>query len=207
MQTTVFDDGQRVISLETSAKSDDQRIRTPEARLVALANKNNKLVKTSDLKSWSCRNNIRIIGLSESIEGPASAMFFLEAVSWTTQGGDLQSNRAHRMLAAKPWPVIIRLHRSQIKDLIIWEALKKRGKLQYQGAPVQIFEDYAQEVAKERAKYHTVMADLYNLSLRPALLFLACLQVTLSGGTKKTFSSPEEPTAFTSSYKQSPRPD
>lgn len=82
--------------------------------------------------------------------------------------------------------------------------LHEKGKLQYQGAPVQIFEDYAPEAVEERAKYQTVMTELYNLSLRPTLLFPARLQVTLSGGTKKRFSSSQEAAAFTSSYKQSP---
>ena len=77
MQTTVLDHGQRIVSLETSAKSDDQRIRILEARLEALANSNNKLqVKTSDLESRSRRNNIQIIGLPESIEGPTPTMFY-----------------------------------------------------------------------------------------------------------------------------------
>lgn len=77
MQTTVLDHGQRIISLETSAESDDQLIRALEARLVTLADSNNKLLaKTSDLESQGRRNNIRIIGLPESIEGPTPTMFF-----------------------------------------------------------------------------------------------------------------------------------
>lgn len=50
------------------------------------------------------------------------------------------------------------------------------------------------EFAEERAKYRTMMADLYNLGLRPALLFLAALQITLKSIAKKRFSSPEEAT-------------
>lgn len=77
MQTTVLDHGQRIISLESSAESDDQYIGALETRLVALVDSNNKLLaKTSDLESWSCRNNIRIIGLPESIEGPTPTVFF-----------------------------------------------------------------------------------------------------------------------------------
>eukprot|EP00064_Thunnus_orientalis_P011846 superscaffoldBa00001753_g11878 len=99
MQTTLVDYGQCITSPETSAVSDDQRIRTLEARVEALDDSNIKLLaKTSDLESRSRRNNIRI------------------------------------------------------------------------------FEDYAPEVAEERAKYRTVMAELYNLSLRPTLLFPVRLQ-------------------------------
>lgn len=77
MQTTVSDHGQHIISLETSAESDDQRIHTLKVKLVALADSNNKLLaKTMDLESRIRRNNSRIIGLPESIEGPTPTMFF-----------------------------------------------------------------------------------------------------------------------------------
>ena len=171
MQTMVVDHGQRFISLETSAESDDQRIRILEAKCAALADSNKKLLaKTADLESRSRRNNIRIIGLPESIEGPTPTIFFSKMLAELFGEAILESppelDRAHRALTAKPQPgsrprpVIIRLHRYRIKDLIVREARKKRGKLQYQGTPVQIFEDYAPEVVEERAKYRTVMACL-----------------------------------------------
>ena len=186
--------------------------------MVALADSNNKLLaKTSDFESRSRMNNIRIIGLPESIEGPAPTMFFSKLLVDLLGEEILESppelDRVHRALTAKPQlgsrlrPVIVRLHHFRVKDLIIREARKRRGKLQYQRVPVQIFEDYAMEVVGERAKYRTVMGELYNLSLRPALLFPARLQVTLNGGAKKRFSSPEVAAAFASSYKQSQRPD
>lgn len=214
MQGTVSDHGQRIVSLETSAETNDERIRILEERIEALADSNNKLqAKTSDLESRSRRNNIRIIGLPEAIEGPTPTMFYskllVELLGEEILKSPPELDRAHRTLTAKPQPgarprpVIIRVHRYQIKDLIVREARKRRGKLQYQGAPVQIFEDYAPDVVEERAKYRTVMAELYALALRPALLFPARLQVTLNNGTKRRLSSPEEAAAFVSSYKQS----
>lgn len=218
MQSTVSDHRARIVSLETNAESNDQRIRTLESRMEALADSNNKLLaKTSDLESRSRRNNIRIIGLPEAIEGPTPTLFFSKLLVDLLGEEILRSppelDRAHRALTAKPQPgsrprpVIIRVHRYQIKDLIVREARRRRGKLQYQGVPVQIFEDYAPDVVEERAKYRTVMAELYSLALRPALLFPARLQVTLRNGTKKRLSSPEEAAAFASSYKLSPGTD
>ena len=218
IQTTITDHGQRVESLESHAELQDQRIQALEERCVALAESNTKLAaKTIDLESRSRRNNIRIIGLPESIEGPRPTSFFADLLAEVLGDQTLQSppelDRAHRALTAKPQPgsrprpVIIRLHRYQIKELIIREARKRRGKLQYRGSPIQIFEDYAPEVAEERAKYRTVMTDLYNLALRPTLLFPARLQITLETGAKKRFSSPEEAASFAAKYKQDPRPD
>lgn len=218
IQTTITDHGQRVDSLESHADLQDQRIKALEERCVALENSNTKLTaKTIDLESRSRRNNIRIIGLPESIEGPRPTTFFADLLAEVLGDQILQSppelDRAHRALTAKPQPgsrprpVIIRLHRYQTKELIIREARKRRGKLQYRGSPILIFEDYTPEVAEERAKYRTVMTDLYNLALRPTLLFPARLQITLETGTKKRFTSPEEAAAFTAKYKQAPGPD
>ena len=183
-----------------------------------MANSNAKLTeKTIDLESRSRRNNIRIIGLPESIEGPRPTSFFAELLAEVLGDQTLQSppelDRAHRALTAKPQPgsrprpVILRLHHYQTKELIIWESRKRRGKLQYRGSPIQIFEDYTPEVAGERAKYRAVQADLYKLALRPALLFPARLQITLESGTKNRFSSPEEATTFATKYQQAPKPD
>lgn len=218
LQATVTDHGQRIVSLETCAESDDQRLSALETKCAALADSHNKLrLKMTDLESRSRRNNIRIVGVPESIEGPKPTIFFSELLVEIFGEETLESppelDRAHRSLVtrpppgSRPRPVIVRLHRYQTKDLIIREARKRRGKLQYRGTSVQIFEDYAPEVVEERSKYRTVMADLYNLSLRPALLFPARLQVTLNDGTKKRFSSPEEAAGFALSYKQKPRPD
>lgn len=77
---------------------------------------------------------------------------------------------------------------------------------QYRGSLVQIFEDYTPEVAEERAKYWSVMAYLFNLALRPMLLFPARLQITLENGKKKRFSSPEEATSFIGEYQQALEP-
>ncbi|CAI5657495.1 unnamed protein product [Oreochromis niloticus] len=217
IQTTITEHGQRMNLLESHAELQEQRLQALEERCVALAESNTKLkAKTIDLESRSRRNNIRIIGLPESIEGPRPTSFFADFLVEVLGDQILQSppelDRAHRTLVAKPQsgarprPVIIRLHRYQTKELIIREARKQRGKLHYRGSPVQIFEDYTPEVAEERAKYRSVMADLYNLALRPTLRFPARLQITLESGEKKRFSSPEEATSFVGKYQQTPGP-
>ncbi|KAF3860060.1 hypothetical protein F7725_000315 [Dissostichus mawsoni] len=99
--------------------------------------------------------------------------------------------------------VIMRLHRYQVKDLIVREARKRRGDLRYRGTPVQIYEDFTQEVLEQRAKYRDIMSKLYNLGLRPAL-FPARLQITLGSGAKKRFPSPLEAVTFAAGYECEP---
>ncbi|KAI4898779.1 hypothetical protein NFI96_006419 [Prochilodus magdalenae] len=115
--------------------------------------------KTTDLESRSRRNNIRIIGLPEEIEGQRPTTFFAELLSEVF--GDAfpsppEVDRAHRALSAKPRTggkprtVIIRLHHFQNKERIIQGARARRGKLQFRGKPIFIFEDYAPDVLEQR---------------------------------------------------------
>ncbi|KAI2642956.1 LINE-1 type transposase domain-containing protein 1 [Labeo rohita] len=86
-----------------------------------------------DLESRSRRNNIRIIGLPESTEGPRPSVFFSELLAEVFGDGVLESppecDRAHRSLSDKPKPgqrprpVIVRLHRFQQKEKIIREII------------------------------------------------------------------------------------
>lgn len=193
----------------------DQRLHTLEERCAALAESNARLkANTVDLESCSRRNNIKIIGLPESIEGPRLTVFFsellVELLGEQTLSSPPELDRAHRALTAKPqlgsrpWPVIIRLHWFQIKEMIIREAHKRRGNIQYCDSPVQIVEDYTPEVLEQCAKYRGSMSTLSNLGLRPSLLFPACLQITLRNGAKKKLFSPEEAATCADNYQQRP---
>ncbi|KAL1252297.1 hypothetical protein QQF64_020093 [Cirrhinus molitorella] len=57
----------------------------------------------------------------------------------------------HRSLASKPspgeklWPVILRFHRFQVKDLEIHKA-RKRGPLLYKGHTIRLFDDCTRHV-------------------------------------------------------------
>ncbi|KAG7511925.1 hypothetical protein JOB18_014560 [Solea senegalensis] len=84
----------------------------------------------------------------------------------------------------RPRPVILCLHRYQIKDLLIHEA-RRRGKLEYRGQQIRVVEDYSPDVQSQRAEYRAVMADLYNRGLKPSLLYPARLSITLPSGDKK----------------------
>ncbi|KAI4822545.1 hypothetical protein KUCAC02_008083 [Chaenocephalus aceratus] len=182
-----------IASLESNANLQDERMLALEATCATLTDSNVKLLaKVTDLESRSRRNNIRIVGLPESIEGPHPSTFFPKLLMEVFGEGVLYSppecDRAHRSLTDKPKPgqrprpVIIRVHRYQQKEKIIREARARRGKLQYQGTPIAIYEDYTPEVMEQRYKYREVMAELYNLGLKPALLFPARLSIVSKEG-------------------------
>lgn len=168
-----------------------------EAKTGTLTTSNAKLAaKVIDLESRSRRNNIRITGLPETSEGTQPTDFFsdmLGEIFGDVLGSPAECERAHRSLAPKPAPhqrpkpVIIRLLKFQHKDRIIREARLKRGQLKFRNHSILIFEDYPPEVVELRREYREVMAELYKLNLKPALLFPARLTVNLgpeSGGRK-----------------------
>ena len=207
VQATVTDLGERIESLESNANLTEERIQALEASCSTLSEACAKLKnKNIDLEGRSRRNNIRIVGLPESIEGPRPTSFFSDVLMEILGVQVLQTppelDRAHRSLAAKPRqgdrprPVIVCVHRHQTKELIVREARKRRNDLKYRDSPVRIYEDYCPDVLEQRAVYREVMANLYNLGLRPALLYPAKLQITKKDGTKKRFSSAEEAVAF-----------
>lgn len=193
---------ERVSSLELATEDLSQRVADLESTCAALREDNNQLKnKVTDLESRSRRQNIRVLGLPEDTESGRPTHFFSNLLCELLGKEILQSppelDRAHRSLAAKPpagrppRPVIIRLHRYQIKDLIIREA-RRRGKFDYRGVPIRIVEDYSPEVLNRRAQYKDIMSELYGRGLRPALLFPARLRITQASGARKFFSSVDE---------------
>ncbi|KAL6489219.1 hypothetical protein MHYP_G00029600 [Metynnis hypsauchen] len=81
---------------------------------------------------------------------------------------------------------------NQKKERIVREARAKRGKLQYRSSPIAIYKDYAPEVVEQRGKYREVVVHLYNLGLKPVLLFPAKLIITTKDGGKRRLASVEE---------------
>lgn len=111
-----------------------------EAVCASLTDSHTKL-QARDLESCIHHNNIRVVSVPESVEGPRPTVFFTEPLA-EVFGNDILPSppelcRAHRALRAEPNPgerpraVIIRLHRYQQKERIVREARAMRGKLQF----------------------------------------------------------------------------
>ncbi|KAJ4934989.1 hypothetical protein JOQ06_007768 [Pogonophryne albipinna] len=166
LNSTVAGHGERIGSLEDNSNEVDRRLQHLENACSTLQ-QDNVLLKTklADLEGRSRRQNIRIIGLPESLEGD------------------------------KPRPVIVRLHRFQVKDLLIREA-RRRGELFYKEHKIRLYEDYSSDVLKERAEYKSSMAELYKRGYRPALLYPAKLRITLPNGEKTWIRSVLEADKF-----------
>lgn len=202
VRATVEDQGQRLCSLELISEDLSQRVSELENACSSLRENNSKLTaKVIDLEGRNRRQNLRILGLIESTEGGQPTEFFSGLLGEVFGKEILPSlpeiDRAHRSLAPKPAPgqrprpVILRLHRYRIKDLLIREA-RRRGKLDYRGQQIRIVEDYCPEILNQRAEYREVMTELYNRGLKPSLLYPARLRITLSSGEKMWLRSADE---------------
>lgn len=72
---------------------------------------------------------------------------------------------------------------------------RERGSLDYKGSEVHIFGDYSAEVARKRAAFTPIKAQLKKAGLRFSLLFPAKLRVNINGA-KHEFNTPVEAAAF-----------
>ncbi|KAJ8277991.1 hypothetical protein GJAV_G00082520 [Gymnothorax javanicus] len=159
IKTTVTANSLKLTALETSVNDLDKRLAALEAKTSTPTASNAKLAaKIIDLESRSRRNNIRVIGLPEAIEGTQLTAFFsnmLGEVFGDVLGSPPECERAHRSVAPKPAPhqrprpVIIRLLKFQEKDRIIREARLKRGQLKFRNHSILVFADYPPEAVAE----------------------------------------------------------
>lgn len=208
IRADVVAQGQRIDDLESNAEDVSQRLATVEANCKYLEEEN-KLLKTnfSELEGRSRRQNIRLVGLPESLDvGPRPTEFFSQLLVEVFGAEALPSppelDRAHRSLMPKPGPhqkprsVVMCFHRYKIKDLVMREARRRRGTLEYRGHKLQFYEDYSVDVLKQRAQYKDVMAELYRRGFRPSLLFPARLRITIPGGETRRLASVSEATRF-----------
>lgn len=178
-------------------------IQAIQAELATVTEGNNKLkTKLIDLESRSRRNNVRLVGLPEGIEGSHPTTFFsqlfLDVFGEETLGKAPELDRAHRMLMAKPGPgdkpraVIVCFHNYQTRELITRKAREMRGKLKYKDTLFHIFEDHCQEVLQQRSAYRDIMKAFFDRRLKPSLRYPAKLFIRTGDGRQKFLASPED---------------
>lgn len=119
--------------------------------------RDNALLKTNlaNLEGRCRHQNIRIIGLSESLEGSRPTTFFsqllVDVFGKEVLSSPPELDCVHRSLAPrpaagdKPWPAIICLHRFEAKDHLNFEACR-RGEMFYKEHRVQLYEDRAKKL-------------------------------------------------------------
>ncbi|ROI65362.1 LINE-1 retrotransposable element ORF1 protein [Anabarilius grahami] len=195
--TTVTEHAEKLETLESEGDARELCLKAAKESITKLQTDHAKLAaKIADLESRSRRNNIRVIGVPESVEGPQPTAFcakILEEVFGGVLDSPVECERAHRALASippsnqRPRPIILRLLRFQVKDKTIRHARTMRGRLLFWGHPILVFEDYPPDVVEQRKEFKTDMSELYERGFKSVLLYPARLYIKMESEARNTF--------------------
>lgn len=139
----------------------------------SLKNQEQIQAKLTDLEARSRRNNIRIYGIPEDVEGD-NLQEFIESLIKTElplQDTDLGIQRCHRALGPKPpqnaspRSVVIFFQEYRTKELVLRSAWKK-GEIRLDQQRLYFDQDYPAEIQKKRRAYAPIRKLLKEKGLR-----------------------------------------
>lgn len=208
--TTVAKHTSTITEMETALSAQSDSVANLELEVAGLRSELTSITEehvalqaaVEDLVSRSKRQNLRVIGLPEDIEGNNPRQFmadlFKEVAAEALDGSTPELDRAHRSLRPKPRqgsrPVIVRFHRYIDKERVLLWAKEHRD-MTYRGHNIKFYEDFSAAVAKKRAAFNQVKASLYKKGIRFGMIFPARLRITFNGVTH-IFDSPEQAEQF-----------
>ncbi|KAL2095569.1 hypothetical protein ACEWY4_007717 [Coilia grayii] len=154
----------------------------------------------------SRRNNLRIIGIAEGVEGKTPTAFISNLLKdlFDLDGPPL-IDRAHRLsqvtpkTGQAPRPFILRVHFFHVKEQILRLA-REKGDLTYNDRAIHIFGDLTAGEAKRRAAFNDVRKILQNIAgARFGFRHPATFRITMPGGEERRFTDPEKAMDFVKS--------
>lgn len=204
LQQKVYANADTIRELERSASDHSDRITEMQSVISTLQKQVVQLdAKCEDLEGRSRRNNIRLVGLPEGVEGSHPADFVSQLLQSLLH---LQEkpllDRAHRTLRERPRkgepprPLVIRVHYFQARDEILRRAAQL-SPLMHDGNKISVFADYTTAVVKKRAAFKDSKRLLHSCpGVKFGLLFPAVLRITLSNGAVHKFEDPAAASDF-----------
>ncbi|KAJ1199842.1 hypothetical protein NDU88_003674 [Pleurodeles waltl] len=151
-----------------------------------------------DSEGRSRRNNVRLLGFLEHVEGSTVESFFEQWIREVLQPEGLSRvfvvKHAHRALVALPWPgappraIIACLLNYKDRDCILWTA-RETNRVVFENRTISIFPEYTNKVQSSQKGFLEVKAKLRAMNIRYMLLYLARLKV-ISGGKSQFFENP-----------------
>uniref|UniRef100_H2ZUA9 L1 transposable element RRM domain-containing protein n=1 Tax=Latimeria chalumnae TaxID=7897 RepID=H2ZUA9_LATCH len=195
-------------SLHTSVNNLGSKIKAAEARISQIEDENSlqdsqAISRIDDLENRSHRNNVRILGFPEGIEGN-NPCAFLSKILPDLQGLDsaepLEIERAHRSLGQHPPPdkrpraFIVKLLRYPTREKIL-KAAREKGRSTWQGNNISFYPDLSRDLQQRRQRFTEVRHQLLDRGIRYGMFYPATLRVTFNG-VASAYTSPEEVAAF-----------
>lgn len=166
--------------------------------------------KVDVLENFSRRNNIKIVGLKEGIEGEDPIKFFQDWIPDILQmeegNRSIEIERAHRALRPKPQhnqnprSILIKCLRYQDKERILQAAAqgakKRNGPLMIEGSKVLFYPDISYELLKRRKEFNPVKKALWESGYRFILRYPATLKIFIAEGKAKFFDDYQKAEEF-----------
>lgn len=196
MQRSIDNQEDRLKEVEKSATATSDSVTALETLVNKLKSEVGDLqTKCEDLENRSRRNNIRLVGVPEGLEGTSPTEFISKLLQKLLHLDDVPLlDRAHRSLQAKPRPnqppraFVIRVHYFHIRELILRQARQMRS-LTVDGRPVHVFPDLSSTEAKRRAAFGDVRKRLRAIhGARFGFRYPAKLRITLPGEAERSFT-------------------
>lgn len=158
------------------------------------------MAKVDDLENRSRRNNIRMVGIPEKVEGANPTEYF-EGWLRNTFGKDILSplfavERAHRVPmrplppGAPPRSVLVKVLHYRDRDIILRKA-RELSDVRMNGSRIAFYPDFSADLQKRRAQFQDVKRRLRTLDLSYAMLYPAKLRV-VAGDTTVFFENPKD---------------
>lgn len=202
LKKTSGTNSKKITDLEAAATYVSDLTTTLETEVKRLSEElKNTQNRCDSLEGFSRRNNLRIVGIKESVEGSRPTEFIAGLLKDTLALEEKPLlDRAHRSSRPKPQEgqrprdFILRVHFFHVKMEIIRRA--RNATLTFQGQSFSIYQDFAPTVAKQRAAFGDVKRQLRDHpDVKYGLRFPARLWLTHEG-RDHSFDTPEKAMAF-----------
>lgn len=184
----------RIGEVEDTSNANHESIRTLQQQVKILQ------ARAEDAENRSRRNNVRILGLPERVEGSTPEQFveqlMKEVLAPIVFSPSFVVERAHRVPTrplppgAPPRPFILKLLNYRDRDLIL-SAARRKGDIAYENSKLSFYPDFTSEVQKKRRQFTHVRSRLRTAGIKYAMLYPTRLRVQHRDRTL-FFTTPEE---------------
>uniref|UniRef100_H2ZVD0 L1 transposable element RRM domain-containing protein n=1 Tax=Latimeria chalumnae TaxID=7897 RepID=H2ZVD0_LATCH len=177
----------RISQIEDENGSRDTQAQHLQSQLSAVVS------RIDDLENRSRRNNVRILGFPEGVEGNNLCTFLIKILPdllGLDPSDPLEIERAHRSLGQHPAPD--KRPRAFIVKLLrypTWEKILKAAR--EKGNNISFYPDLSRDLQQRRQHFTEACRQLLDRGIRYGIFYPATLRVTFNGVTS-AYTSPEE---------------
>ena len=178
----------------------NDRVGRNEDSITAAAIEWKKMAEKIDaLESYTRRNNIKIVGLPEGVEGEDPIIFFQDWIKnclGVQRPGGIEIERAHRALRPKPSAnekprsVLIKFLRFQDREMVLKSVGRniREGKpIKYKGNKLLFYPDISNALLKRKKEFNKAKNILWKKGYKFTLLHPATLKIMIKPGENKFF--------------------